>query len=302
METATQEEKRRECAVMREVFQHAEHNELRHGYLRNQRIAHAIECKRLGDVAGVTGHKNERGPDRFSHEDPSTMGVLIRTMQTNEQRNESEHAYVQSLDAMGAELAAEVVALSDEEAQLNAKHENAARAAAAEAARRVAQADEAAHATKRCAALEARLKDLRPKLSACMRRLSSHYDGLPPSDESLSYLRPVPARSVPKGLKPLPIEEAPLHSAMEIEMESLDALLQQMASRAKRVLCERLAEARVQEENGFSPEEKPPYEISPLLNMFTQLPAEVSFAELKAARADLETVVSRHKEVEGLDQ
>ena len=40
------------------------------------------------------------------------------------------------------------------------------------------------------------------------------------------------------------------------------------------------------------------YSLHPSLSMFTQLPPEGSFSALKAARLELETVVTRHKERE----
>ena len=54
------------------------------------------EFRRVGEVAGLVGPRASSGGERFSPTDPSaSSGALIKTMNTNDQRNESEHAYLQ---------------------------------------------------------------------------------------------------------------------------------------------------------------------------------------------------------------
>ena len=50
---------------------------------------------------------------------------------------------------------------------------------------------------------------------------------------------------------------------------------------------------------GEAEEPEEAYQIDPVLKVFTELPPEFNFKLLKDARADLERVVSKHKEVLG---
>ena len=45
-------------------------------------------------------------------------------------------------------------------------------------------------------------------------------------------------------------------------------------------------------------DDETPITLDPALKMFTELPPEFTFAQLKSSRQELETTVSRHKEQE----
>ena len=87
---------------------------------------------------------------------------------------------------------------------------------------------------------------------------------------------------------------------MEVELEHLDALLQQMACHVNRVAVAREINAPKPKDWHLVPEEErpPSPELLPALRPFVELTEPGSYAQLKAARAELETVVSRHKETE----
>ena len=162
-EKAIQNDTRQECAKLRDRYRKTEYNERRIGYLRNQLNALSNELRKLGDVAGVTA-KRDQGGERFNYEDPSTCHVLIRKLKSNDTRNESEHAFVQSLDAERCELEEEVAALTAEEVELLARDRAADEAV--EAARVAAEKAEqqAARDTQRYEALAEHLSELRPCL------------------------------------------------------------------------------------------------------------------------------------------
>ena len=77
-----------------------------------------------------------------------------------------------------------------------------------------------------------------------------------------------------------------------------------MSSRVNRIARARAAlqpeEAAGKAATYGEPEEpEEAYQIDPVLKVFTELPPEFNFKLLKDARADLERVVSKHKEVLG---
>ena len=81
-----------------------------------------------------------------------------------------------------------------------------------------------------------------------------------------------------------------------MELENLDALLQRMSARVTHVVAGHLANAG-KDENGNDL----PIELPTELRIFTELPPEFGFTQLKAARAELETVVARRNELESLE-
>jgi len=108
-------------------------------------------------------------------------------------------------------------------------------------------------------------------------------------------LAPLPARVLPEGLVPLPLDEMPLYSGMEVVLEQLDALLQSMASRVRRVVAERMSNAP---QDAFG-DDLPA--VDPALKMFTSLPPEFTLAQLKSDRAELEAILTKGKDKQGVD-
>ena len=264
-----QQERRREAAQVRKQYKDAEFLERRQGYLRSQLVALKSEFRSLGEVAGVAGGGGKGGAsgggekggfgvgglgaaERFSVEEPSTCAVLIRAMRANESRNESAHAYVQELDAEVTALQAEMRSLDDEEnalidfEQAEQQRESDAEARAAKLAASAA-ADGERHAT-----LQERLASLRPVLASSVGRLEEAYLQLDETDNYVSeqldeavgaFEDPLPARSLPAGMKPLPEDAVPLHTALEVSLERLDGLLQRIGSRVARLASARAAVA-----------------------------------------------------------
>ena len=301
---AQQDLTRRHYREMREISKLRDYRERRLGYLRAQSLSLTNEFRKLGEVAGVSGAgaQQQRGGDRFDHEDPSTSGVLTSTLRNNDIRNESEHAYAQSLDAEIEEMQGEVSALIKEEEELldmEATHQAAAADAEKAASKEAAAAVE--HAA-RFDELNGRLSNLRPLLSETVSRLEEGYASLDAAavDGEYKPLEPLPARGVPDGLQPLSIDEMPLYTGTEVELERLDALLQQMASRVTRVVLGRTASKR-RDRDSYEEARMSPPPINPALRMFTELPESAGYAEMRTYRTELETVVARNKEVEDME-
>ena len=118
----------------------------------------------------------------------------------------------------------------------------------------------------------------------------------------MRHMEAMPARMTPVGMKPLTVAEMPLPTGLEVSLELLDGLVQQMASRVNRIVSARAAATPEREHDPYAKDdEAAPIEIAPVLRMFTELPPEFTFKMLRDARADLEMVVSKHKEVQGDD-
>jgi hypothetical protein len=195
------------------------------------------EFKAIAEVAGLGsgggggggGRGGAGGGEKFDPDDPTTAGLLIRTLQQNESRNESTHAYLESLEATVSLLEEEHGALDSEAASLIATEERASTEAAAvrenDEKRRQAEVED----ERRCESLEARLLAIRPSLSGCVARLGKHVESLdfPESTNAIERegLTPLPARSLPAGLQPPPKDALPLHTSLELELEGLDGLL-----------------------------------------------------------------------------
>ena len=289
-ETALQLSKRKEFQAMRRATAEQQALTLRAGYLRSQLESIRDEFRRLGEVAGLLGkNASATDDDKFLVDDPKSSAVLIRTMRQNDARNESEHAFLQELDGTLSELEAEVAIFDEQEGRLLAGQQAAANASqAAQAVRAKATAD-AAEGMVKYEKLHARLEAFTPSLVSAVGRLQAHFATL--EDAPISVLQPVPARSLPEGLEPLPSEQ-PLHANIEVALESLDALIQQLQSRVTRLSAMRgVTSPEVDEEA-----EESRYQLHPHLRMFTELPPEFSFVELKEARTEIEQALSRKRE------
>lgn len=292
-EMANQDTTRRECREMREESKTAEYRELRVGYLRAQSAALSNEFRKLGEVAGVTRGTggSDRGGERFNHEDPSTSGVLTRTLRANDVRNESAHSYVQSLDQEVELLAEEVAALGKEETALKERERLVQLRKVESAAAAEREYAEALEFDVKHSELEGRMVAMRPQLTAFLSRLNVMYHASPTDAPPLPDVEaPLPARRLTSGLNPLPIDQMPVYHGTQIELEHLDVLMQSMASRVTRIVGARIA--------AQPPEVEGPPVLDPALRMFTELPPELTFAQLKASREEMEIVVSRHKEQE----
>jgi hypothetical protein len=317
-EAAVQDETRREALVMRANYRTGEARERRVGYLRNQLTALQMEFRKLGEVAGVAGRGT--GADRFNYEDPETAGVLTRTIRSNDVRNESEHAYVQDLDAQVEELTNELAVLEIEEKELQMDEQRRKENAEAYAAKEEKMGAQAIEDAMKMEELATQLAGLRPVLTQTIDRLARHYSSLDGIEmhflDDLPNLGPA-ARSTPAGMRPLTVEEMPLPTGLEVTMENLDSIVQQMASRVSRIVRARAAlEPDADEAGGGGSGSKPAhagttggaegdeegstaFSLNPVLRVFTELPPELTFQQLKDARADLEAVVFKHKEVQG---
>jgi len=234
---------------------------------------------------------NDRSADRFNHEDPSTSGVLVRTLRSNDVRNESEHAYVQSLHREVEELNDECAELQAEENGLKAREAAHASAAAAAAQRAEKEEVRVAEQAVRFEQLHARLMKMRPALTESVGRLYEHYASL--ADTEIPELTPLPVSPLPVGLQPLPMDEKPLDTGMEDELEQLDAMMQRIVGRVRHIV---LARAGSADKDAYGEEE--PVAIDESLKGFIELPPEVDISFLKAARADLEAIVARHKDTD----
>ena len=291
-ETERQDATRLECREMREAYKVVEVRERRLGYLRAQSAALSNEFRKLGEVAGVTGGRgrDERGGSKFNHEDPQTADVLINTLKQNDIRNESGHAYLQELDGEVESLSSELSKLDKEEKQLIALE---AKVATAQEEKGLLAEKEHATAVEeeaRYEQLHAKLAVLRPQLTTVVGRLLRSYEGL--EDAEVPTLQKIPARSLPEGLKPLPIDQMPLEMGVEVELEHLDGLFQSLSSRVTRIVLERASDAA---EKSLADDEPPPV-LNPNLKLFVELPEEYTFTQLKNERAELELVVARRKE------
>ena len=127
-----------------------------------------------------------------------------------------------------------------------------------------------------------------PSTTTVVGRLLRSYEGL----EDEPTLQKIPARSLPEGLKPLPIDQMPLEMGVEVELEHLDGLFQSLSSRVTRIVLERASDAA---EKSLADDEPPPV-LNPNLKLFVELPEEYTFTQLKNERAELELVVARRKE------
>jgi hypothetical protein len=244
-----------------------------------------------GGGGGGGGRGGAGGGEKFDPDDPTTAGLLIRTLQQNESRNESTHAYLESLEATVSLLEEEHGALDSEAASLIATEERASTEAAAvrenDEKRRQAEVED----ERRCESLEARLLAIRPSLSGCVARLGKHVESLdfPESTNAIERegLTPLPARSLPAGLQPPPKDALPLHTSLELELEGLDGLLQGMAARCNRLVhASKLAYASSTADGEAAPE------VREEVRVFTELPPEFSLERLKETRAELEEVIS----------
>lgn len=156
------------------------------------------------------------------------------------------------------------------------------------AAAKATKADEAAaREDSRCDAIYAQLESLSPHLAATVVRLEEHLATL--DHAPVTLLSPLPAHYVPAGLE-VPTARQPVHLRVRSHLEQLDALLQSMQSRVTR-----LSTLRGVDE---SPNGEPISKLDPLLKLFTELPPEVSFAETKALRQEIELALSKRREAD----
>uniref|UniRef100_A0A7S2ID08 Uncharacterized protein n=1 Tax=Haptolina brevifila TaxID=156173 RepID=A0A7S2ID08_9EUKA len=284
-EVHSQADKRKEARLIRDRAAMRQRLELRAGYLSSQLNGLVGEFKFLGDVAGLNS-KSASLP--FSAQDPASSQYLIHTMRSNEQRNESELAFLQSLDTDLGELNDEVTALLAEEKALQALNEADSKAKAQASAQAVIDDLNEAKSAERLSSVDARLVSFQPELASAVSRLYKHFETL--ETAPVKVLQPIAHKFVPKGLEASAGDE-PVHVAIDGQLARLDALLQLMSSRVTRlsVLRQENSEQQQQSEGSASP-------LHAHLHMFTELPPEFTLAELKAARAELEQVTSKRKE------
>jgi len=280
-----QADKRREARHKRDVYALKDRLGLRSGFQQSQLAGLVGEFKLLGEVAGLLS----KGTAVFAANDPSSATALIATMKQNDQRNESEHAFLQSIDTDLDELALEVASLEAEEEALREREResNLNREVALAKAAEVAISEAKFEAL--FGALETALSALQPQLTATTRRLYQSYSSTL-EDAPVPILSPIPVRHVPKGLEPG--GDQPVHLAIEDELHKVDALMQLMSSRVTRLMVARQGDesfASAHADGSHSP-------LHPHLRMFTELPPEFTVAELKAARAELELTASKQKE------
>ena len=174
-EAAVQDETRREALVMRESYRKMEYRERRLGYLRNQLAALQLEMRRLGEIAGASGRS---GVDGFRYEDPTTAHVLTRTLRMNDMRNESEHAFVQSMAIDVEALSNEVEELNGEESTLLAREEARVEVASAAATRAEKATTQHLEDATRFEELEAHMGKMSPLLIGTVERLAAAYSEL----------------------------------------------------------------------------------------------------------------------------
>jgi len=283
-----QADKRREARHKRDLYAQKDRLGLRSGFQQSQLAGLVGEFKLLGEVAGLLS----KGAAIFAANDPSSATALIATMKQNDQRNESEHAFLQSIDTDLDELALEVASLEAEEQALTERERESNLGKEIALAKAAEESISSAKFEERFEALETALTSLQPMLSESTKRLYASYSSTL-EDAPVRVLSPIPVRYVPKGLEPK-LGNQPVHLAIEDELHKVDALMQLMSSRVTRLMVLRQGDesfASAHADGSHSP-------LHPHLRMFTELPPEFTVAELKAARAELELTASKQKEHE----
>jgi len=265
------------------------------------------ELRKLGECAGLLGRQASASEaDKFDHTDPESKDVLVRTMRANDARNASEHAYLQTLDTELEEEMSEVAALEATERELHAQRQAASEAADKARASAARQAEAVAREEARARKLEVELATMAPHLESTLSRLHDAYADL--DDAPVRVLAPLPARYVPRGLESVQGEQE-AHQRVEVHLEDLDGVMQAIGSRVTRIAVLRkptpkerkgrrastesvtLGTTDDEEEEGVPP-------LHPQLQLFVELPPEASFAQTKAARAEMEMALLRAREPE----